>query len=169
MSFSKKEIIAYSALGGFLGAVAAVGVAGAIMHHRGKHCMYLPMTLEMQTNASAPSAMHVFAAITRSGGMYHQGKKHMVTLHIAPFKVMASGVFTAVSALPVLPVSCVPVADATPVDVLLHSADGKSTVKGVLSVSAAGAITITAPAPCADKDAWGLAEPAKICYEVADM
>jgi len=168
MSMSKTEIVGWSIFGGVLGAVVVMGVAGGSMYGRQMHGgVSLPMTLEMQTNAGTPSTMHVLATVSR----HHRrgSKKCMATLTIYPFKAMASGSFTAAAAMPVLPISFVPVADAAPVDAMMHSSDGTTAVKGSLAVGANGAIVLTAPAPSADKDAWGLAKPARIHYEVADM
>jgi len=170
---SKTEMIGYGILGGILGTGVVLGVAGGAMFHQHRQGgISLPMTLEMQTNASTPYTMHIMASVVRHrshAGKDDSAKKFMATLKLEPFKAMAVGSFTAVTAMPVLPISCVPVSDAAPVNVTMYGADGKSIVQGTLAVGANGSIVLTAPTACADKDAWGLAKPAFIHYEVAEM
>lgn len=167
MSMSKGQIVGWSILGGVIGATLVLGVAGGLAHHHMKGGLYLPMTLEMQTNAGTPSTLHVYATIRRCH--HKRSGKRMVTLTIEPFKVMASGVFTAASALPLLPVPCVPVADAAAVKAVMYGSDNKSIIDGSLTVGANGTMVLTASAPSVDGGAWGLARPVSIDYEVADM
>ena len=169
---SKTEMIGMGVLGGVLGAGIVLGVAGGAMHYQNRHGgLRLPMTLEMQTNASTPSLLHVYACISRHGHRKAAdgSKKCMATLTIEPFRVMAAGAFSAVTAMPVLPISCVPVADAAPVKAVMYGADGTSTAEGTLAVGANGAIVLTAPAASVANGAWGLARPVRISYEVAEM
>lgn len=171
-SMSKTEIIGFGLLGGMLGAGIVLGIAGGSMYHHQykKSGTHLPMTLEMQTNAATPSTLHVLASVTRHRrGHVDKSKKSMAYLSIEPFKVSAAGSFSAVAAMPILPIPLVPVANSEVVSVDMFGADGKSVVKGTLAVGANGAIVLTAPSASADGNAWGLAKTAHICYEVADM
>lgn len=164
---SKGQIIGWSILGGVIGATLVIGVAGGLAHHHTRNGLYLPMTLEMQTNAGTPSTLHVYATVRRCH--HKKDGKRMATLTIDPFKVVASGVFTAAGARPILPVPCVPVANAAAVKAVMYGSDGKATVDGSLTVGADGAIVLTAPGPSVDGGAWGLARPVHIDYEIADM
>lgn len=169
---SKIEIIGFGILGGMLGAGIVLGVAGGTMYHHQykKSATHLPMTLEMQTNAATPSTLHVLAsAIRHRRGHVDKSKKSMATLTIEPFKVSAAGSFTAVAAMPILPIPLVPVANSEVVPVEMFGPDGVSIIKGSLAVGSNGAIVLTAPSASANAQAWGLAKAAHIRYEVADM
>ena len=165
MPLGRTEVIGLGILGGVLGAGVLVGAAGMAYHHHMMGGMRLPLTLEVQTNASTPSTMHIFATVCH----HRMGKKNMATLTIHPFKAAAVGAFSAVGAVPVLPISFVPISNAAPVNVDMYAADGKTLVKGTLAIGANGSIVLTGPNQTADKDAWGLAKTARIHYEVAKM
>lgn len=158
MAMSKMEKIGYGIAGGLLGAGVVAGISAGIAYNKWKTMgAFLPMSLELKTNASTPSTLPVYAYITK------KKDSNMACLTIEPFKAMASGVFNTAASLPLLPIQFVPIAAAEPVKVEMHDSEGQ------LAIAANGQITLVSAVNAADKGAWGLAKEARIYYPVASM